>query len=88
MGFSRVLVAMHDSSSDWDDGPPADPSEPGAQGVAREGLSAADYLHLAEECLLVASLTKDPEKAAELVKAGDEYLRLAAKWLADQLKDD
>ena len=79
---------MHDSSSDnGDDGPPADHSEPEAQGVAGEVLSAADYLHLAEECLLVASLTKDSEKAAELVKAGDDYLRLAAKWLADQLKD-
>jgi hypothetical protein len=78
---------MHDSSSDGDDGPPADSSEPGAQGVAREGLSATDYLHLADECLLAASLTKDPEKAAELVKAGDEYLRRAAKWLADQLEN-
>ena len=51
-------------------------------------LSATDYLHLAEECLVLASLTKDPEKAAELVRAGDDYLRLAAKWLADQLKND
>jgi hypothetical protein len=79
---------MHDGSSDGDGGPPADPSEPGAQGIAREGLSATDYLHLAEECLLAASLTKDAEKAAELVKASDEYLRLAAKLLADQLKND
>jgi hypothetical protein len=79
---------MHDGSSDGDDGPPADSSEPGAQGVAGESLTATEYLHLAEECLLAASLTKDAEKAAELVKAGDEYLRLAAKWLADQLKND
>jgi hypothetical protein len=79
---------MHDSSSDGDDDRPADPSVPAAPGVVGEGLSATDYLHLAEECLLAASLTKDHEKAAELVKAGDEYLRLAAKWLADQLKND
>jgi hypothetical protein len=80
---------MHDSSSDaGGDGPPPDPSEPEAQVLAREGFSATDYLHLAEECLVLASLTKDPEKAAELVRAGDDYLRLAAKWLADQLKND
>ena len=80
---------MHDSSSDaGGDGPPPDPSEPEAQALAREGFSDTDYLHLAEECLVLASLTKDPEKAAELVKAGDDYLRLAAKWLADQLKND
>jgi hypothetical protein len=85
-GVSRVRVAMHDNSSGGDDGPPAGP-EPQAQGVAGEGLRAADYLHLAEECLLVASLTEDPEKAAELVKAGDDYLRRAAEWLADQLKN-
>jgi hypothetical protein len=78
---------MHDGSSDGDDGPPAHPSDR-APDVAGEGLSATDYLHLADECLLAASLTKDAEKAAELVKAGDEYLRLAAEWLADQLKND
>jgi hypothetical protein len=78
---------MHDNASDGGDGPPTDPSEPEAQGIAGEGLSAADYLRLAEECLLVASLTKDPEKAAEFVSTGDDYLRRAAKWLADRIKD-
>jgi hypothetical protein len=43
-----------------------------------EGLSAADYCRLAEECLSLAALTKDPEKASELVKTGDDYLRCAA----------
>jgi hypothetical protein len=52
-----------------------------------EGFSAADYLRLAEECLTLASLSKDPEKAAELLKTADEYLRRAAKWLADQIKN-
>ena len=79
---------MHDSSSDaGGDGPPPDPSEPEAQALAREGFGVTDYLHLAEECLLLASLTTDPEKAAELVKAGDDYLRLATKWLADRLEN-
>jgi hypothetical protein len=79
---------MHDNSSDGDDGRPTDPSEPEAQkGIAGEELNAVDYLRLAEECLLVASLTKDPEKSAELVKTGDEYLRRAANWLADRIKD-
>ena len=82
-------MCSHACSSDaGGDGPPSDRSEPEAQALARKGFSAADYLHLAEECLLLASLTTDPEKAAELVKAGDDYLRLAAKWLADQLKND
>ena len=78
---------MHDNSSDGDDAPPTDPPEPRAQNVAAEGLGAANYLHLAEECLLLASLTKDPEKVAELLKTSDDYLRRAAKWIADQLKN-
>jgi hypothetical protein len=86
--FSRVCVVMHDSSSDaGDDDPPPNPSESEVQALAGESFHAAEYLHLAEECLLLASLTKDPEKAAELVKAGDDYLRLAAKWLADRLEN-
>jgi hypothetical protein len=48
-------------------------------------FTAADYCHLAEECFVMAAVAKDPE-AAELVEAGDDYLRRAAKWLADQLK--
>jgi hypothetical protein len=50
-------------------------------------FEAAAYCHLAEECFLMAALTKDPEAAAELVKAGDDYLRRAAEWLGDRLKD-
>ena len=62
-------TAMHDNSTDGDDGPPADSLEPGAEGAAREeGFSAVDYLRLAEECLSLASLTKEPEKAAQLLK--------------------
>jgi hypothetical protein len=52
-----------------------------------EGFKAADYCHLAEECFFLAAVTKDPEAAADLLKAGDDYLRRAAEWLADQLKD-
>jgi hypothetical protein len=78
---------MHDNSRDGDDRPQNDPAEPKVRDVATHGLSAADYLRLAEECMTLASLTKDPEKAAELAKAGDDYLRCASKWLADQLKD-
>ena len=51
------------------------------------GFKAADYCHLAEECFFLAAVTKDPEAAAELLKAGDDYLRRAAEWLADQLKN-
>jgi hypothetical protein len=53
-----------------------------------KGLSASDYLHLAEECLLLAALTEDPEKVAELVKTADDYLRRSAEMIADQLKND
>jgi hypothetical protein len=49
-------------------------------------FKVADYCHLAEECFILAAMTKDPEAAAELVKAGDGYLRRAAEWLADQSK--
>jgi hypothetical protein len=52
-----------------------------------QDFKAADYCHLAEECFLMAATANDPEAAAELVKAGDDYLRRAAEWLADQLKD-
>jgi hypothetical protein len=78
---------MHDNSTDEDDGPNTDPPD-SAQGVAAGGFSAADYCHLAEECMILAVLTKDPEKAAELVKTGDDYLRRAAQLITDQLKND
>jgi hypothetical protein len=58
-----------------------------ACGPSMEGFKAADYCHLAEECFFLAAVTKDPEAAAELLKAGDDYLRRAAEWIADQLKD-
>jgi hypothetical protein len=77
---------MHENSTDGDDGPQSHPAE-GARDVGTGGLSAADYLRLAEECMALASFTKDPDKAAELVKTGDDYLRRAAKWIADQLED-
>jgi hypothetical protein len=76
---------MDDNSGDDDEAPPTDPPESQAQ--AAEGLSAADYLHLAEECLVLAAVAKDPEQVAELVKASDDYHRRAAKWIADQLKN-
>jgi hypothetical protein len=57
-----------------------------AAGPGMEDFKAADYCHLAEECFFLAAVTKDPEAAAELLKAGDDYLRRAAEWLADQLK--
>ena len=78
---------MHNNSGEGDDALPTDPPERQPQDVAAEGLSASDYLHLAEECLLLASLEKDPEKVAELLKTSDDYLRRASKWIADQLKD-
>jgi hypothetical protein len=81
---------MNDMPIDVDD---ADPSRPLSgediaqpQGVGMEALSAADYCHLAEECFFLAAVAKDPEAAAKLVKAGDDYLRCAAGWLADQLR--
>jgi len=77
-----ACLAMHDNSTGGDD---AAATEGGS--VDTGGLSAADYVRLAGECFLLATLAKDPEKAAELVKTGDDYLRRAAKWLADRIKD-
>jgi hypothetical protein len=57
-----------------------------AHGVGMEALSAGDYCHLAEECFFLAAVAKDPEAAAKLVRAGDDCLRSAAGWLADQLR--
>ena len=50
-----------------------------------DGFTATDYLRLAEECLSLAALTKDPEKTALLIKTADDYLHRAAEWLAHQL---
>jgi hypothetical protein len=68
-----------------------DPPGVGEDGVAQsqgrmDGLSAGDYCHLAEECFFLAAVAKDPAAAAELVKTGDDYLRCAARWLADRLR--
>jgi hypothetical protein len=58
-------------------------ARPGGAGM--ESLSAGDYCHLAEECFFLAAVTKDQQTAADLLKAGDDYLRCASGWLADQL---
>jgi hypothetical protein len=42
-------------------------------------FSALDHCRLAEECFILAALVTDPEAAAELVEAGDDYLRCAAE---------
>jgi hypothetical protein len=76
---------MHDNSTGGDDGPHTDPVEPETRDMPAGGLSAADYCRLAEECMSLAAVSKDPEKAAELVKTGDDYLRHAAQLIADQL---
>jgi hypothetical protein len=57
-----------------------------AKGVGMEALGAGEYCHLAEECFFLAAVAKDPDDAAKLVKTGDDYLRCAAGWLADQLR--
>jgi hypothetical protein len=82
-----TCAAMHDNSTGGDDASATDPPEPEVRSVDAESMSAADFLRLAEECLVLATLAKDPAKATELVKTGDDYLRRAAKWLADRIKD-
>jgi hypothetical protein len=79
---------MNDTSTEADgaDRPPAGKDTALPRGVGMEALGAADYCHLAEECFFLAAVAKDPETAAKLVKAGDDYLRCAAGWLADQLR--
>jgi hypothetical protein len=61
-------------------------ASPEPHGVAMEVLGAADYCHLADECFFLAAVTKDPDAAADLLKSGDDYLRRAAGWVADQLR--
>jgi hypothetical protein len=39
--------------------------------------SAEDYYRLAEECYFLAAVARDPASAAELIEAGDYYLRCA-----------
>jgi hypothetical protein len=78
---------MHDDSTGGDNAAATDPPEPEGRSVDAESLGAAQYLRLAEECLLLATLAKDPEKAAEFVKTGDAYLRRAAMWLADRINE-
>jgi hypothetical protein len=82
--INRVCATMN--SANGDDDPHPDPPEPEARNFAAEGLSAADCLRLAEECMSLATLAKDLEKAAELIKTGDDYLRRAAQLISDQLK--
>jgi hypothetical protein len=83
---------MNDMPIEADGADPAPDPQPAGEHTAQpqvvgmEALSAADYCHLAEECFFLAAVAKDPEAAAKLVKAGDDYLRCAAGWLADQLR--
>jgi hypothetical protein len=69
------------------DPPPNGEDSPTADGAAIETLSAGDYCHLAEECFFLAAVAKDQQTAADLLKAGDDYLRCASGWLADQLRN-
>jgi hypothetical protein len=50
-------------------------------------LSAGDYCRLAQECLCLAAVAEDPEAAAELVEAGDDYLRCAAGLIGTEADD-
>jgi hypothetical protein len=70
------------------DDPHTDAPEPEPDNPAVEGLSAVDYLRLAEECMSLAALTTSPEKAVELIKTGDDYLRLAAALISAQNTSD
>jgi hypothetical protein len=65
-----------------------DGASAGALGPGKAILSAEDYCHLAEECFVLAAVTKDPGAVAELLKAGDDYLRRAAGWRADRSRSD
>jgi hypothetical protein len=49
---------------------------PAARGNAAPPL--VDYCRLAEECFFLAAVARDPALAAELVRAGDDYLQCAA----------
>jgi hypothetical protein len=73
------------NAANGDDYPHTDPPEREAQNGAAE-VSAAHYLRLAEECMSLAALTRDPDKASELIKTGDDYLRRAAQLISDHLK--
>jgi hypothetical protein len=46
-----------------------------ARCIGVKALSVGDYCRLAEECFFLAAVAKDADVAAELLKAGDEYLR-------------
>ncbi len=50
-------------------------------------LSAGDYCRLAEECIRLAAVAEDPEAAAELVEASNDYLRCAAGLIGTQAGD-
>jgi hypothetical protein len=84
--MNNISIEAGDSDSSDRPTEPGDIANHEASGPGMEGFKAADYCHLAEECFFLAAVTKDPEAAAELVKAGDDYLRRAAEWLADQIK--
>jgi hypothetical protein len=44
-----------------------------------------DYCRLAEECFVLAATARDSGVAAELVKAGDDYMRLAGESVMRRL---
>jgi hypothetical protein len=50
-------------------------------------LIAGDYCRLAEECFSLAAFAEDPAAAAELVEAGNDYLRCAATLIEAQAGD-
>jgi hypothetical protein len=50
-------------------------------GIETAPTGPQDHFRLADECFLLATIARDPEAAAELIKKGDEYLRLATQGL-------
>jgi hypothetical protein len=74
------------NAANGDDDPHRDPPEREAENGAADVLGAAHYLRLAEECMSLAALTRDPAEASELIKTGDDYLRRAAQLISDHLK--
>jgi hypothetical protein len=46
--------------------------------VRPQSLGGSDFVRLADECFVLATVAPNPEAAIEMVKQGEEYLRLAA----------
>ena len=49
-----------------------------APGDGAPPLGPVDYCRLAEECFFLAAVARNCEAAAELVRAGEDFLRCAA----------